>query len=137
VNAILAISAILFSGVDPTTDIEKPKPPAELTPLPLGTPDDSPSIRLRIGRGIRLYFHETVYPLAESFAFAEHGNGWLGLGHNWYVGRNFSASVNLEAGPLGVGLPCRFMWYPMSGVGVEAGFDVLRLRLLAAVMVKP
>jgi hypothetical protein len=131
-NALFVVS-VLLNGVDPTTDLPKPVPkrPADdsvpLT-LPLGSVDDGPNLCIRFGGQVRMYFHQNIYPFSESVVFIERGRGWFGAGHNWYLGKDFSSSITLERGTNGLGLSVKLLWYPISGVNVELGFDLLKMK---------
>jgi len=80
---------------------------------------------------------EPFWQTEDTANFFEQGLSHIAVGNNWYLGRNFSASVAAECGINGFGLPATVNWFPMAGMCIEVGFDLVRFKPVIAVMFQP
>ena len=135
-NALFLMSALALC-VDPNVDLPRqiPDSPDLSLPIPLGNPDPGPWLRLRIDGSTRLVLDERLWITDTDRGYLQCGWDRLAVVRSWFIGREFSASVGVESGSRGFGLPVTLNWFPMAGISIELGLDFLRLRPVFALMI--
>ncbi len=80
---------------------------------------------------------ELFWETEDTVSCLEQGLGHFALGNIWFLGRNLSASVAAECGINGFGLPATVNLFPVAGMCIEVGFDLVRFKPVIAVMFQP
>jgi hypothetical protein len=115
-----------------------PRVPVEAAPVAgaaLATPPEAPLVRLR--ERVEALNRFVIQESETWCCYAFIGSLSAGLGSEWYLGHGLAAGVESEFSRCRFALVVSLNWYPIEGVQLSAGLDVLHYQPITWISLAP